>query len=121
MIRVSYWVFRLDTFALPCFFHLPYVSCGTSDDECLVGFSVSISNEKLVDQRWRPGTRLPKVRAQGCSHAERSNLRNVKEFSQTKEGVRATETCPLFLFWSVRVDFVFCPRGVCREAHTQTA
>ena len=54
--------------------------------------------QREVDQRWRPGTRLPKVRAQGCSHAERSNLRNVKEFSQTKGEVRATEGSRLVHF-----------------------
>ena len=77
--------------------------------------------QREVDQRWRPGTRLPKVRAQGCSHAERSNLRTVKEFSQTKGEVRATEGSRLVHFsfsgqsewtsFSVQED-------LCAERHT---
>ena len=77
--------------------------------------------QREVDQWWRPGTRLPKVRTQGCSHAERSNLRNVKEFSQTKGEVRATEGSRLVHFsfsgqsewtsFSVQED-------LCAERHT---
>ena len=82
---------------------------------------MSLDLQREVDQRWRPGTRLPKVRAQGCSHAERSNLRNVKEFSQTKGEVRATEGSRLVHFsfsgqsewttFSVQED-------LCTERHT---
>ena len=77
--------------------------------------------QREVDQRWRPGTRLPKVRAQGCSHAERSNLRNVKEFSQTKGEVRATDGSRLVHF-SFSGQSEWTPFSVqedlCAERHT---